>query len=64
MNVVMRTKLETCLELSNSAEQFREYVLKVTGLTHSGFRTSSLTSEIYKRLHEGEDKHLILTSLF
>ncbi|MNP09234.1 hypothetical protein D3C76_1013270 [compost metagenome] len=64
MNVIMRTKIETCLELSRGAKDFRTKVFKVTGLTDQGFKGLALTQVTFERLTKGDKKADILRELF
>lgn len=70
MNTVMATKIETCLELAQGekgkekANDFMKKVMKVTGLTKSGFYETALCQVSYVRLTNGDDQMQIARELF
>lgn len=70
MNAVMTAKIEACLELCEGksgkakANDFMKKVMKVTGLTKSGFNETALCSISYARLGEGDDQMQIARELF
>lgn len=64
MNIRMQTKIETCLELSRSALDFRTKVFKVTGLTDQGFKSNALAWTSFERLVKGDKKEDILRELY
>lgn len=64
MNLVMRTKIETCLELCTNADEFKEMVLKVTEMSPKRFEELGLTSYAYVKLSAGIPVEQILRELF
>lgn len=64
MNVIMQAKVETCLELSTSALDFRKKVFKVTGWSAQGFKNNNLAWASFERLVAGDKKEVILRELF
>ena len=64
MNLIMRTKIECCLELCTNADDFKEMVLKVTGITPARFEDLGLTSYAYVKLSAGVPVEQILRELF
>lgn len=64
MNAIMQAKIETCLELSRGAADFRTKVFKVTSLTDQGFNSNALAKTAFDRLKKGDKKEDILRELF
>lgn len=64
MNIILRTKIETCLELATSAADFKKKVLQVTGLSSDRFDEFPITKVSYDRLSKGEKANDIINALF
>lgn len=64
MNLIMRTKIETCLELAKTAEDFKDMVIKVTEMSPARFKDLALTNVTYNRLLRGHTPSDILRALY
>lgn len=64
MNLIMRTKIETCLELAKTAEDFKDMVIKVTEMSPARFKDIGLTNVTYTRLLKGDKPADILREIF
>jgi hypothetical protein len=64
MNTYIEAKIETCLELCESAKDFKKKVKQVTSLSDSGFEDLELTKKIHDMLSVGHEKELILRKYF
>lgn len=70
MNTILRTKIETCLELASGsnpeaiAKDFKRKVIKVTNISSNHFDEMGLTADSYKYLLQGFDKNKVLNQLF
>jgi hypothetical protein len=64
MNIILHTKIETCLELCTNAADFKKKVLKVTGMSPERFKGLYLTDTTFQRLENGDKATDILRELF
>ena len=64
MNDYMKGKVETCLELCSSANDFENKVKLVTGLTTSGFDNMECLVKAKEMMTTGIDKRIIIRSCF
>lgn len=63
-NQRLEGKIEACLELSTSRDDFMDKVIKTTGMTVVGFYTYPLTKAISEFFAQGDEKEDILHKLF
>ena len=63
-NQVFLGKVEACLELSVSKDDFMEKVMQVTGLTCQGFHSLNTTHVCFTMLEAGKSKEQVLKEMF
>lgn len=63
MNETMLAKVEVCVLLSHSADEFKMSVKKVTGLTNIGFENTEALMIAYRQFQDGVDNSEIYKSL-